>query len=86
MVPLFLWRFETSRDKCSQYQGQYLWFHVVPVAGQQNTLFSEHLLCIILQTCFVLRDLCNTRTISLSVFILQHHQPKRGRYTMQMMT
>lgn len=84
MLPVFLGRFKTSRDKCSQ--GQCLWFHVVPVTGQQNLLCSEHLLCIILQTCFVSRDLCNSRTISPSVFIMQHHQPKRGRYTMQMMT
>lgn len=54
--------------------------------GQLNFPFTEHLFWIIFQTCFVSRSLCNSRTISLSVFILQHCQPKRGRYTMQMMT
>lgn len=83
----FTKRFERSRDKCSHYQGHHLWFHVVPVTGQENILYSaEHLLCIILQTCFVPRGLCSPGTISLSVVTLQLHQPRRGRYMMQMMT
>ena len=54
--------------------------------GQLNFPCTEHLLWILLQTCFVSRGLCNRRTISPSVFILQHCQPKRGRYMMQIMT